>query len=349
MQFDDILNKIYKIRGNNVILDFDIAEFFGVSAKSLSILVKRNLKTFTHDYRFQLKKNEWKNIQTVKEKNEAIRQPFAFTEKGVTALSDILNLDIANEVANDIKFAFAFATIRALPPDHLPQVDKVINDLLKEGDKRGALEKIRSNYSIPIDIDEYLEFNQDVDDKRLTDEEILSIEKIVKNEVETIFNTIGIESNDSNPTLGDTDAKWMIGADLLIMTYRCKMVMIRYSYENRELNKDRKRYNKALKLIMNDPYTTKDIKDKLRVLKPKRTHDDNNLFLELAEAMFTSFRHLSGKGINGGLEMNKTQARKFLRDLLGKVFPEITSTLQDKTDEALKKAFQKIEKLMTPI
>jgi len=54
-----IFQKIYEVRGQKVMLDFDLAELYGVETKQLNLAVKRNLKRFPKDFMFQLTKNEY--------------------------------------------------------------------------------------------------------------------------------------------------------------------------------------------------------------------------------------------------------------------------------------------------
>jgi len=63
MKLQLIQNKIYKIRSQKVMLDFDLAELYEVQTKNLNLAVKRNLKRFPKDFLFQLTKPEWENLR----------------------------------------------------------------------------------------------------------------------------------------------------------------------------------------------------------------------------------------------------------------------------------------------
>jgi len=63
MELQLIQNKIYKIRSQKVMLDFDLAELYEVQTKNLNLAVKRNLKRFPKDFLFQLTKPEWENLR----------------------------------------------------------------------------------------------------------------------------------------------------------------------------------------------------------------------------------------------------------------------------------------------
>ncbi len=58
MDLQLIQNKIYEIRGQRVMLDFDLANLYGVETRVLNQAVKRNLRRFPADFMFQLSKNE---------------------------------------------------------------------------------------------------------------------------------------------------------------------------------------------------------------------------------------------------------------------------------------------------
>jgi len=119
MELSVIQNKIYEIRNVKVMLDFDLAEMYGIETKVLKQSVKRNIKRFYgEDFMFELTNNECNNLitnirsQIVTLKNEDIRgkypkyAPFAFTELGVAMLSSVLNSDTAIEINRNIMRAF---------------------------------------------------------------------------------------------------------------------------------------------------------------------------------------------------------------------------------------------------
>ena len=103
IQLIQVQDKIYEIRGVKVMLDFDLAEMYGVPTKALKQAVKRNMKRFPSDFMFELTKNEWKELVTncyhmPETMKHSYIPPFAFTEHGVTMLSSVLRSDIAIEV-----------------------------------------------------------------------------------------------------------------------------------------------------------------------------------------------------------------------------------------------------------
>ena len=118
MQLSIIQTKIYEIRGQKVMLDFDLAELYEAETKNLNLSVKRNLKRFPDDFMFQLTEPEWRSlrfqIETSKGRGGTRYLPYAFTEQGVSMLSGILNSEKAIDVNISIMRAFVFMRQYAL-------------------------------------------------------------------------------------------------------------------------------------------------------------------------------------------------------------------------------------------
>lgn len=94
-----ILDQIYLIRGNKVMIDSDLALLYGVETKRLKEAVRRHLKRFPKDFMFQMTPKELKNWRTQFASSNALRHsPFCFTEQGVTMLACILNSPRAIEM-----------------------------------------------------------------------------------------------------------------------------------------------------------------------------------------------------------------------------------------------------------
>ena len=95
---DLIMNKIYLIRGQKVMLDNDLAELYGVETKQLKRAVRRNIKRFPPDFMFELSQEELENLRSQFGTSSwgGIRYPpMAFSEQGVAMLSSVLNSDRA--------------------------------------------------------------------------------------------------------------------------------------------------------------------------------------------------------------------------------------------------------------
>ena len=127
-----VMNKIYLIRGQKVMLDRDLAELYGVTTGNLNLAVKRNKKRFPADFMFQLTKEEFEGLilQIAISKNTGrggIRKlPYAFTEQGVSMLSGILNSNTA--IGVHIQIIRVFARMRQMLITHkdiLLQLEKI--------------------------------------------------------------------------------------------------------------------------------------------------------------------------------------------------------------------------------
>ena len=138
-----IQNRIYEIRGEKVMLDFDLAALYEVETRVLNQAIKRNIKRFPKDFMFQLSYEEFENLRfqieaseksmssqfvmTYSKKRPKTALPYAFTEQGVAMLSGILNSDKA--IAMNIAIMRAFVEIRRV--------------LIQEGDLREQLKQIK--------------------------------------------------------------------------------------------------------------------------------------------------------------------------------------------------------------
>lgn len=124
-----IQQKIHEIRGQRVMLDYDLAQMYGVETRRLNEQVKRNIERFPEDFMFQLTKGElellrsqivisnsaenqedenWKSqIATSNFAKMGLRnRPYAFTELGVAMLSSVLRSPLAIQVNIGIMRAF---------------------------------------------------------------------------------------------------------------------------------------------------------------------------------------------------------------------------------------------------
>lgn len=118
MELPLIQNKIYEMRGQKVMLDFDLAALYEVETRVLNQAVKRNRIRFPEDFMFRLTKEEWNVISSSQivmmeylPKNRTERYlPYAFTEHGVTMLASVLRSEKA--VAVNIAIVRAFIALR---------------------------------------------------------------------------------------------------------------------------------------------------------------------------------------------------------------------------------------------
>ena len=119
MQLQKIETKIYEIRGQKVMLDFDLSVMYAVENRALKQSVKRNADRFPKDFMFKLTKKEWIEVITNCDNlPDTIKfspaTPFALSEQGVAMLSSILNSKKALKVNIAIMRAFVFIRQYAL-------------------------------------------------------------------------------------------------------------------------------------------------------------------------------------------------------------------------------------------
>lgn len=96
-----VARRIFSIRGENVMLDSDLAQLYGVETKVLKQQVKRNIQSFPEDFMFELTADEFEHLrsQIVTSSHGGTRyMPMAFTEHGVLMLSSVLKSPRARAV-----------------------------------------------------------------------------------------------------------------------------------------------------------------------------------------------------------------------------------------------------------
>lgn len=146
MELQIIQNKIYEIRGQRVMLDFDLAKMYNVETRVLNQSVKRNIERFPNDFMFQLTENEWnimssQFVMTSKRPKTAL--PLVFTEHGVTMLSSILRSKTAIQI--NIQIVRAFIAVRKLlaanPTDRVTQLQTEFKEL------KANIEEVFADYN----------------------------------------------------------------------------------------------------------------------------------------------------------------------------------------------------------
>ncbi len=144
-----IQNKIYEIRGQKVMFDFDLAELYGVETKRINEQVKRNLERFPEDFMFRLTSKEWESVRSQNATSSGKGQksnssqiatssrkhrgkvylPFAFTEHGVTMLANVLKSKKAIKMS--IAVVRAFIALKQIAIQH-KDLAKRLEELRKE-------------------------------------------------------------------------------------------------------------------------------------------------------------------------------------------------------------------------
>ncbi|OQA01824.1 MAG: ORF6N domain protein [Bacteroidetes bacterium ADurb.Bin408] len=151
-----IIDRIYVIRNQKVMLDRDLASLYGVETKRLKEAVKRNRKRFPEDFMFEMTQQEfniWRTqFVTSKSDNKGLRYaPFCFTEQGVTMLSCILNSERA--IAINIRIIRVFTKMREMLLTHkdillkLEQLEKQVAG--NQDDIRIIFEALKQLLNLP--------------------------------------------------------------------------------------------------------------------------------------------------------------------------------------------------------
>ena len=117
---ETIKDVIYEIRGQKVMLDYDLATLYGVKTGALNQAVKRNVDRFPEDFMFKLTEKEWEeivcNLQTSSMRSQIVtaspkqrnksNPPYAFTEHGTVMLASVLHSPCAVQMSVMVTRAF---------------------------------------------------------------------------------------------------------------------------------------------------------------------------------------------------------------------------------------------------
>jgi len=127
-----VMNKIYFIRRQKVMIDIDLSELYSVDNKMMKRQERRNIDRFPSDFMFELTKIEYDSLRsqigTLKRGEHSKYLPYVFTEHGVLMLSSVLNSGKAIQV--NIQIMRIFTRIRLM--------------LIENTDLRLAMEKLEN-------------------------------------------------------------------------------------------------------------------------------------------------------------------------------------------------------------
>jgi len=133
----EIGSKILTLRGQQVMLDRDLAELYGVETKRLNEQVKRNIERFPDDFMFQLNEKEKKelvaNCDRFKNLKHSTVNPYVFTEQGIYMLASILKSQTAISV--NIAIIRTFKKLREFSK-HYNTLAKQIMAVERKSDKQ---------------------------------------------------------------------------------------------------------------------------------------------------------------------------------------------------------------------
>jgi hypothetical protein len=106
----EIENRIFTVRGIQVMIDKDLADLYQVNTKVLNQAVRRNINRFPESFRFQLTKIEKIELVTNCDRLESLKHssttPYVFTEQGVAMISSVLKSEVAADISIQIMQAF---------------------------------------------------------------------------------------------------------------------------------------------------------------------------------------------------------------------------------------------------
>lgn len=130
----DIKSLIYVVRGQQVMLDSDLAMIYQVETKVFNQAVSRNIERFPENFRFQLTKEEFdtlrSQIATSNGRGGRRYRPYMFTEQGIAMLSGVLRSDVAVQVS--IRIMNTFVEMRRFIANHALLFEKVSDIELKQ-------------------------------------------------------------------------------------------------------------------------------------------------------------------------------------------------------------------------
>lgn len=133
VQLGKIEERILLIRGEKVIIDSDLAEFYGIETKKLNQQVKRNINRFPEDFMFQLNSEEKAEVVTICDHLKKLKfsksLPYAFTEHGAVMVASVINSPRAVEVS--VFIVRVFIKLRQTISDH-KELSRKINQLEKK-------------------------------------------------------------------------------------------------------------------------------------------------------------------------------------------------------------------------
>lgn len=140
MQLQVIHNKIYDIREEKIMLDFDLAELYEVETRVFNQAVKRNIENFPKDFMFKLTTKEWQELNSSQIVMSSIKHrgikylPYAFTEHGIAMLASVLKSQKARKMNIAIIRAFIALRKLAIKNNELIELIKELRGRIDEHD-----------------------------------------------------------------------------------------------------------------------------------------------------------------------------------------------------------------------
>lgn len=160
MNLTIIQQKIFEVRGQKIMLDFDLAALYEVETKVFNQAIKRNQESFPEDFMFRLNEPEWERITNISADYQPITGkenwsqivtgsqkhrsrsflPFAFTEHGVTMLASVLKSPKARKM--NIAIVRAFIALKKYALEHRDIMEQLVDLQQKIGEHDVQLSQI---------------------------------------------------------------------------------------------------------------------------------------------------------------------------------------------------------------
>lgn len=199
---ETIESMIYVIRGEKVMLDFELAKIYGYETRTFNQQVKNNINKFDEDFRFQLSKNEWDEIlmskKLISSWGGSRKLPYAFTEQGIYMLMTVLKGELATKQSKILIRTFKSMKDYIVENKGLLTTNETIKltNLVNDHSKRLAsveekLEIVMDNFIDPSTYKHYLILNGE---KIEADIAYQSIYKLAKKSIYIIDDYIDIKT-----------------------------------------------------------------------------------------------------------------------------------------------------------
>ena len=232
---ESIKNKIYVIRGKQVMLDRDLSDLYKTETRVFMQSIKRNIERFPENFMFQLTREEflnWKSqiVMSENDRKGLRRPPYAFTEQGVAMLTSVLKSNVAIQISISIMNAFVEMRHYLYDNQDIYRTLNYINNKMNEHDEK--LNELFSHFNRK----EKLFLNGTEYDSHSY---VHSILKDVKKEVILIDPYADLELLDM---IKDIDAN-------ISLVMKNKSLL-----SEKQINKFNKQYNNKLKVFRNDKF-----------------------------------------------------------------------------------------------
>lgn len=168
-------DKIYTIRGQQVMLDSDLADIYGYETRYLNLQVKHNLNRFPEDFMFQLNKQEYDNLM-LKNSTSSYggrrKPPYVFTEQGIYQLATVLKGELAERQSVAIMRVFRVMREYISRNKQIIPQQEIYRLSAKQAELEGDVRDIKDNMVTKAELSDFIKLF----DQNISDEEILILD-----------------------------------------------------------------------------------------------------------------------------------------------------------------------------